>query len=311
MSRLRVAFFGSPDFAVPVLDALHAEFDVVLVTTQPDRPAGRGMRVSSPAAARRAQELGLSVAQPGRLRRDEGFSALLREIRPDVAVTAAYGQILPQGLLDIPEHGFLNVHASLLPHLRGAAPIQWALIRGDTETGITIMQTEAGLDTGPVRHQVRTQIGAHETAPELFARLSVLGATAITEALRLLGAGRLPSVPQDDSRATHAPMLKREDGLLDFTGPAPASYNRFRGVFAWPGTFFRHLGSDIKVHALSPRIEDGPAPGTVLSVDSEGVSVAAARGSLLLQQVQAPGKRRMHARDWANGAVIRPGDMLS
>src|SRR5690625_4190448 len=235
---MKTVLFGSPAFAVPVLDRLHADFNVAAVVTQPAKPAGRGMRLRQPPLAVRAHELGLEVVQPARLKGNTEFAAWLADLEPDVAVTAAYGRILPAGLLGIPREGFLNVHASLLPRWRGAAPIQWALIAGDQETGISIMQTEEGLDTGPVRLRRPTPVGPHETAPELFSRLALLGAEAAAEALRLLALGELPSEPQDERHVTLAPPLKREDGRLDFSRPAQESYDRFRGVAAWPGTFF-------------------------------------------------------------------------
>jgi methionyl-tRNA formyltransferase len=308
---MRLASFGSPSFALPSLEALLAAgHEIVLVVAQPDRPAGRGLRSSSPPVASRARELGLRLEQPERLRRNEAFRELLAELAPDVAVTAAYGQILPQALLDVPAEGFLNVHGSLLPAWRGAAPVQWALINGDTRTGITIMQTEAGLDSGPVRLQREIAIRPDETAPELFSRLSLLGAEAITAALDLLAAGELPSVPQDPALVSLAPLLTRADGRLDWQRSARASHDRFRGVAAWPGSFFGFRGQDIKVHALS--VQDGAgSPGEVLRVDSGGILVACSESALLLEILQPPGKPRMPAGAWANGSGIRPGLLLA
>jgi methionyl-tRNA formyltransferase len=307
---MRLAFFGSPAFALPSLSALlQAGHDVVLVVTQPDRPAGRGLRVSSPAVAARARELGLRVEQPARVRRDAGFLQLLAELQPDVAVTAAYGQILPPDLLAVPREGFLNVHGSLLPAYRGAAPVQWALINGETVTGITIMQTDAGLDSGPIRLQRQLDIEPDELAPDLFERLSLLGAAAITEALAQLEAGVLPSVPQDPALATLAPLLVRSDGLIDWQRSAAASYNRFRGVAAWPGSFFEFAGSDIKVQAMSPDEGHG-VPGEVLRVDARGIVVCCGADALLIETLQPPGKGRMPAGAWANGSGVQPGSLL-
>jgi folate-dependent phosphoribosylglycinamide formyltransferase PurN len=203
---LRVAFFGSPAFALPSLEALLRRHDVVMVVSQPDKPSGRGMRLTAPPVAARARELGLELWQPTRLRKDEAFLSRLRELELDVAVTAAYGRVLPPVVLEAPRHGVLNVHASLLPRHRGAAPVQWALIAGDVETGVTIMQTEEGLDTGPIRLQRRTPVREDEDAASLMERLSRLGAEALTEALDLLAEGTLPSTPQDDALATYAPL---------------------------------------------------------------------------------------------------------
>lgn len=307
---MRIALFGSPTFAIPVLDALLQAGDVVAVVTQPAKPVGRGLRLVQPPLAQRALELGLRLEQPARLRGNTDFHELLAGLKLDVAVTAAYGNILPASLLEVPREGFLNVHGSLLPRWRGAAPVQWALISGDTETGISIMQTETGLDTGPVRLARRLQIGPDETAPELFARLSELGASAVAEALGLLAAGRLPSVPQDDALATHAPMLTRADGLLDFRSPAGSNYNRYRGVAAWPGTWFPHNDLDVKVHSMRPAPDAAGLPGQVLRLDSEGMLVACGSGALLLEELQSPGRKRLRASDWAAGMQIRQGTQL-
>lgn len=314
---LRVAFFGSPAYALPSLDRLAAEHDVVLVVTQPDAPAGRGMALRPPPVAARAHELGIDVAQPARIRSDADFLARFRDLAPDVAVTVAYGQILPQHLLDVPTHGFLNAHASLLPAWRGAAPVQWALIAGDDETGVTIMQTEAGLDTGPVRHVRRTTIEADETARELFPRLAALSADALAEALRDLADGTLGREPQDDDAATHAPLLHKEDGDVRWTDTATQVVNRYRGVAAWPGSRFRHGSSAVRVDrmVLAPDRTDRPptgdAPGTVRAIDASGVEVACGEGAVLLQNVTPPGRRSMPASDWARGARLEIGDPLA
>lgn len=305
--QLRVALFGSPAFALPTLEALHDHHRLLLVVAQPDKPAGRGLKLSSPATIGRARELGVASAQPRKLR-DPGFVASLDRLDLDAAITAAYGKILPQTLLDLPRHGFLNVHASLLPRYRGAAPIQWALINGETETGVTIMQTEAGLDTGPIRHQHTTPIGDDDDALTLFGRLALLGAEALLEALALLAQGRLPSRPQDDAAASLAPMLDRDAGRLRWGDPAQAILNRYRGVLAWPGTWFEHRGQPVKVHGLDRVAVAGPT-GTVLAID-DGVTVAAAEGAVRLTEVQPSGRGRMPARAWANGQRITVGDRL-
>ncbi len=326
MRPLRVAFFGSPEFALPSLEALLRRHDVVLVVSQPDRPAGRGMRVSAPPVAARARELGLELWQPTRLRRDEAFLDRLRELDLDVGVTAAYGRILPPAVLAAPRHGVLNVHASLLPRHRGAAPVQWALIAGDAETGVTIMQTEEGLDTGPVRLQRRTPVGDDEDAAALTRRLARLGAEALTEALDLLAEGTLPSTPQDDALATHAPLLTPADGHVRWGDAAPAVRDRHRGVAVWPGTSFAHGDERVKVTGLSvaaasdaelARLAGGDreawlsaAPGTVLSVGADGLLVRAGEGAVRLSRVRPPGGREMGARDWANGRGVREGARL-
>jgi methionyl-tRNA formyltransferase len=324
--RLRVALFGTPDFALPTLEALHAQHDVALVVAQPDRPVGRGHALASPPVAARARELGLPLAQPERLRRDAAFAERLAGLGLDVAVTAAYGQILPASLLAIPREGFLNVHASLLPRWRGAAPVQHALIAGDEVTGVCIMQTEAGLDTGPVRLVRERPIAPEDDARTLLAALAHLGAEALVEALARLADGTLPSVPQDDALATLAPRLTKDDGRIRWADPARRVVDRHRGVAGWPGSWCR-VGADdaaavLKVHGMetapdssgTPDSAGAPAPtvapGTVLAVDAEGLVVACKEGAVRLTEVQAAGKPRMGARAWANGARVTQGVCL-
>lgn len=312
-ARLRVALFGSPAFALPTLDALRARHDLALVVAQPDRPAGRGHASTSPAVAARARELGLPLAQPARLRRDPDFAERLAALDLDVAVTAAYGQILPASLLTLPRGGFLNVHASLLPRWRGAAPVQHALIHGDRVTGVSIMQTEAGLDTGPVRLARSRPIADDEDAEDLLAALALLGAELLGEALDLLARGELPSVAQDDAAATLAPRLTRDDGRVRWTDPAVRVRDRHRGVAGWPGSWcLAHAAPGapaLKLHDLRPA-EGGGAPGVVLALDPAGVVVACGEGAVRLVEVQAPGRPRTPARAWANGARVAVGDRL-
>ncbi len=306
---MKVAFFGSPAFAVPVLEALHAHHELVLVVAQPDKPAGRGRRLTPPAVATLARALGLPLEQPAKLKKNRAFCELLDKLEPDVAVTAAYGKLLPQALLEVPKHGFLNVHASLLPRYRGAAPIQWALINGERETGVTIMQTDAGLDTGPIRLQRRLAIEAEDTAVKLFDKLSRLGAEALLEALEKLEAGTLPRIPQDEAQASYAPLLTKEDGVIRWHESAAAIHNRFRGVLAWPGTTTSYGGAPVKVHALSVQSPTGRhgLPGEIVAVTPEGVSVAAGEGVVRLEEVQPASRAKMPARDWANGYGARIG----
>lgn len=309
---LRVALFGSPAFALPTLEALQERHEVVLVVTQPDRPAGRGLAVRAPAVAKRARELGLRLEQPTRLRKNAEFHDLLRSLELDVAVTAAYGRILPASLLDLPSHGFLNVHASLLPKYRGAAPVQWALIEGEEETGVTIMQTDVGLDTGAIRLQRRLPISPEDDARTLLEKLSLVGAETLREALRLLAEGALPYTPQDDAAATLAPPLEAEDGWIRWQESARRISSRHRGVALWPGSSFEFAGERVKVEALAVADEEGEeaAPGTVLGSSAEGLRVAAGEGAVLLGSVKPPGKRVMPARDWANGRAVKRGVRL-
>jgi methionyl-tRNA formyltransferase len=307
--RLRIAFFGTPSFALPSLERIAREHQLLLVVAQPDRPAGRGQRTQSPATVERARQLGIPVAQPERLRRNSAFAAALSELDLDVAVTAAYGQILPESMLTIPKEGFLNVHASLLPRWRGAAPIQHALMAGDFETGVCIMQTEAGLDTGPVRLSLRSPIAAEDDANTLSEKLANVGAEALSRALTLLASGKLPSTPQDASLATLAPRLTRDDGRIRWDDSSMAIANRHRGVTPWPGSWCSYAGTRLKVHTLVavPQHAAGGTPGEVLSLDPEGVIVACGSGAVRLERVQSEGRPQMPARDWANGASVRVG----
>lgn len=304
---MRVALFGSPMFALPALEALSARHEVVLVVAQPDKPAGRGYKLTPPPVAVRAKELGLRLEQPPRLKRNEAFLELVRSLKLDVAITAAYGKILPQALLDLPKHGFLNVHGSLLPKYRGAAPIQWSIINGERETGVSIMQTEAGLDTGPVRFVKKLELGPDDTALTVFDKLSVVGADALTEALARLEQGTLPLCPQNDAQATHAPLLTKEDGFIRWNDSAKNIYNRYRGVIAWPGSYTVLGDKPLKIVALRPTQAQTGEPGEIISKSADGLVVACGEGAVLLQTVQPSGKPKMAAQDWANGYGVKVG----
>lgn len=291
---MKIVFFGSPDFAVPTLAAVAARWTVPLVVAQPDKPAGRGQTLQAPPVKVWAQEHGLPVAQPARLKGEEGdaFIAKLRALQPDVFVVAAYGKILPQALLDVPRLGPFNVHGSLLPKYRGAAPIQWAVINGDAETGVTIMRMEAGLDTGPMVSVERTPIGADETAGQLFERLATLGAELLVKTLQDLSEGRAQFVPQDDAQATLAPMLKKDTGHLDFSKPARLVSALARGVDPWPGAFALLDGQPVKL--FRPRVVEGQGPpGTVVVADKRGLHVACGEGAVAFAELQLPGRKRL------------------
>ncbi|WP_337868703.1 methionyl-tRNA formyltransferase [Meiothermus sp.] len=316
----RVAFFGSPAWAVPVLEALYRQHQVVLVVTQPDKPAGRGLKLTPCPVAAWAEAQGLRVEKPAKLRKNLEFMELFREMGPEVAVTAAYGKILPAELLAIPRFGFLNLHPSDLPKYRGPAPVQWTLIHGETEAAVCIMQTDVGMDTGPVVARWRTPVGPDETAVELSNRLRDKGIELLLEALADLE--HLQPQPQPPE-GTHAPMLQKDHGKIAWERSADEIYNRHRGVQPWPGSWFEHQGRRVKVLRMSKatleqtleyRHGQGPGgpslePGTVLRIADE-LMVAAGQGSLLLQEVQPEGKKPMPAADWARGARLRMGDRL-
>jgi len=308
---MRVALFGSPSFAIPSLHALNSHHALVLVVSQADKPVGRGMKHQSPPTATAAKELGIPLAQPSKLRNNSDFHEHLEALELDVCITAAYGKILPKSLLSIPKHGFLNIHGSLLPKYRGAAPIQWALINGEKETGISIMQTEVGLDTGPVRHVVRLSLKEEDTSLSVFNALSDLGSKALLEALALLEQAKLPMIPQDDSKASHAPMLTKEDGKINWEASAKAIYNRYQGVKAWPGTWTLVQGKVLKIHEMQrlPSKATQKA-GKITAITKDGLEVSSIDKTLLFKTVQAPNKPKMPAYDWANGYQIKEGDTL-
>jgi len=294
---VRVVFFGTPQFAVPSLDALARAHEVALVVAQPDKPAGRGMKLQAPAVAVRARELGLLLAQPPRIR-DAAFLESIAALRPDAGIVVAYGKILPAALLQIP---FYNVHASLLPKYRGAAPIQRAIEHGERETGVTIMRVDEELDHGPMLFVVRTEIGPDEHAPSLAARLSTLGAAALVDAL----AAHPPEVEQDHARATLAPKIEKSEGAVDWNQPAQVIYDKFRAFDPWPGLFT----PDLKLIDIRP-IAGAGAPGTILAIDHDGVVVAAGEGAIRVITVQRAGKPRAAAADLARGGGWRVGERL-
>jgi methionyl-tRNA formyltransferase len=310
---VRVVFLGSGAFAVPSLEALlDAGHEVAAVVTQPDREKGRGRFLSATPAKVVAERRGAPVLQPRRIKEPEAVDTL-RALRPDVQVVVAYGQILPRAVIDIPRLGTVNVHSSLLPRYRGAAPIQWAVVNGERETGVTTMLIDEGLDTGATLLARSTPIGPEETAPELEARLGPLGAEVLLETLDGLARGTLRAQPQDHAQATLAPILKKEDGRLDWSRPADEIARRVRGLLPWPGTVTRTAEGDLKV--LRARVE-APAtpdalPGTVLSCGREGILVAAGGGTRLrLLDVQPESRRPMPAAAFAAGARLHPGARL-
>lgn len=303
-------FMGTPDFAVPPLSALAmAGHEVALVVTQPDRPKGRGRKLSPPPVKVKALELGLPVYQPERIKRPEALEAVANAL-PEVIVVAAFGQILPKSVLDIPPSGCINVHASLLPKYRGAAPINWAIINGETVTGITIMQMDEGMDTGDMLMTSEERILPEDTAGSLTERLSVQGAGLLAQAMDGLRAGRLKPVRQESDKATYAPILKKEMGRLDWTKTADAIERLIRGLSPWPGAYTHRNGETIKV--LGAKVyTDTPfegAPGEVVDVNANGIKVMTGGGVLVIMELQAGGGRRMRARDFLSGHKVMRGE---
>lgn len=307
---MRVVFMGSAPLSCPSLRALADAdgFEVAAVVTQPDRPKGRHLGMSESPVKTFAVELGIPVLMPENVSASESVEALKR-LAPDVVAVAAYGQIVKPCVLDVPRLGCVNVHASLLPRYRGAAPIQWAIANGEKVTGITIMFMAEGMDTGDIITRTEVEIGEAETGGELHDRLGPIGARALVDALRLLAAGEAPRRPQDDAEATYAPKLKKSDGEIDWTMAARAVYNRVRAFNPWPCCRCRVRGHGLRV--LVARVEDGAGkPGMVLDVSGDGPLVAAGEGAVRLVEVQPEGKKRMSGTAYLSGHKLEVGTTL-
>ncbi len=306
---MRVVFLGSGAFAVPSLEALLAAgHEVCALVAQPDRESGRGRALAAPPTKPVALAHGVPVLQPRRIKAPDALEAL-RALRPELLVVVAYGQLLSRAVLDVAPRGAVNVHGSLLPRWRGAAPIQWAIVNGDTTSGVTTMLLDEGLDTGPLLLSRPTPIGAQETAAELHDRLATLGATLLIETLAGLAQGQLVPRPQDAAQASHARIIEKQDGRLDWHLPAHALACRVRGFHPWPGTFTTHAGALLKV--LRAEVSPSPspaAPGTLLALDGDALVVAAgAESALRVLQVQPESRRAMSAVAFAAGARLLPG----
>jgi methionyl-tRNA formyltransferase len=307
---MRVAFMGSPEFAVPTLRALAAAHEVALVVSQPDKPAGRGAQVTAPAVKLAAQELGLPVIQPRSARTGE-LERALADSGAELAVVVAYGKILPPAVLSALPKGCINVHGSLLPKYRGAAPVQWAVIDGEPTTGVTIMQLDEGMDTGPVLLERDVAIGGEETSGELLARLAPIGAAALLQVLADIAAGTAIAKPQDPAEASHARMLTKADGAIDFARAPDLVAARIRGVDPWPGAYALLRGQVVKL--FRARMTDGTAgraPGTVIAIDDGGLHVSCRGGVCAIREIQAAGRKRMTAAQFAAGRGIAVGERL-
>ncbi|MGC2479688.1 MAG: methionyl-tRNA formyltransferase [Candidatus Sulfotelmatobacter sp.] len=309
-SSLNLVFCGTPGFAVPTLDKLvDAGFHISLVVTQPDRPKGRGLELVSSPVKRRALQLGLPIAQPEGIKSNETFRSRLSSLKPDAIIVVGYGRIIPQWMLDLPPLGNINLHASLLPKYRGAAPIQWAIARGETVTGVTTMKIDAGLDTGDILLQQEIPIAPNDTAETLAPKLASTGAELMVETLRGLQSGSIHPRQQDHAQATLAPILKKEDGLIDFSRPAAESLNRMRGFQPWPGANTKFRGKNLQLWRASAL--DRALPSSELKMEDDRLLVGCGQGTAIeLLELQLEGKKRSSAADFIRGYRPAPGEKL-
>lgn len=304
---MRIVFMGTPDFAVPCLSRLLDDGHTIAgVFTQPDKPQGRGYKLMPPPVKVRALESGLPVYQPAKMRDGQAL-AILKELSPELVVVVAYGKILPSDILALPPLGCVNVHGSLLPKYRGAAPIQWSVLNGDRTAGVTTMYMAEGLDTGDMILTRETPLGPDETSGELYERLATLGADALSETVRLIGEGRAPRVSQDDALASHAPMLTKELARIDWTKPASEVHNLIRGMNPWPIAHTSLCGRPLKIYR-SRLVSGAGAPGALIG--GSGFVVACGQGAVELLEIQEAGKKRMAAADYLRGHPDAAGKTL-
>lgn len=307
---MKLVFCGTPEFAVPTLKAVVGGHDVALVVTQPDRAAGRGMEMQAPPVKRAALAHGIPVVQPEKIKANTEFRERLEAVQPDAIIVVAYGRIIPRWMLDLPPFGNINLHGSLLPKYRGAAPVQWAIANGDTVTGVTTMRIDEGLDTGDMLLAHTIPIAANETAPDVFNALSDIGAQLMVQTLGRLAAGNIDPQQQDHAQATLAPILTREDGAIDFARTAQQIYNRWRGFQPWPGAHTLLRGKKLIVHRMHVEASDAPEPG-MLSVHGEEMLVGCGSGTVItLDEIQMEGKRRMTASEFLRGFQVGSGERL-
>jgi len=310
MKRFKTLFFGTPVFVLPLLEYLYASEDLIGVVTQPDKPKGRGLEPSPSPVKLFALEKGLLVLEPLKLK-DPAFLKALKELTPELIVVFAYGKILPKEVLEIPPHGCWNVHLSLLPKYRGASPVQWALLQGEKETGVTIMLMDEGMDTGPILLQKALPIEEKDNLQSLLEKLSKLSVSALDEALRLFKEGRLKPKPQASEGVSLAPLIKKEEGFFTFEEPAEGIIRKLKAFYPWPGLYTRFKGKILKVHRakLHP-LKEKARPGEILEVSKEGLLVATSEGALWLEEVQLEGKKRVSAYDFAIGQRLKIGDLF-
>jgi methionyl-tRNA formyltransferase len=303
---------GTPRFALPSLQILIDRSEhIVAVVTQPDRPAGRGQHIAQPPIKELALKHHLPVLQPVKVR-DAQFVAQIKELSPDLIVVVAFGQILPRALLDIPPYGCVNVHASLLPFYRGAAPINWVLINGETETGVTIMLLDEGMDTGDMLRQEKLSIMPTDTVATLHDMLAQSGARLLGKALDELGSAGWTRIPQDHAKATYAPLLKKEDGLILWQKSAREILNQIRGMNPWPGCFTYFNGELLKVFAAEIGDQEAKGtPGSIVEISESGITMATGTGALILKEILLEGKKRMPVEEFVKGKAVKCGDMFT
>lgn len=308
---LRIAFLGTPEFAVPSLERIvEAGLDITEVVTQPDRPKGRGQRLAGPPVKEAALRLGLAVYQPEKLNRPDVIE-FLRDLRVDAMVVVAYGRIIPQAIIEIPPLGLINLHSSLLPKYRGAAPMQWAIAEGETRTGVTTMLIDAGLDSGEILLAQKTEIGPDETAVELSERLGLMGADLLVRTLRGVEQGSITPRPQDHEQATFAPKLTKEAGRIDWRWPAEKIHNRVRGFQPWPGAYTFFHGQTLHVWKSCIAYKDLPATPGAIDVERRRLFVACGENTALeLVEVQMEGRKRISAAAFISGQHLRGGEVL-
>ncbi len=301
---------GTPEFAIPSLEVLK-HYEIVAVVTQVDKPKGRGLKFSLSPVKEWAIKHHMTVLQPYRLKNNNEFIERLKALNPDYIIVASYGKILPAEILNLPKRASLNVHPSLLPKYRGAAPVPWTLINGEKETGVTIFEMDEGMDTGKILYQVKTEIGPEENARDLLNRLSYLGAEALDKTIKLMEEGKITPVPQNDSEATYAPMLKKSDGLINWNMKAIEIHNRVRGMNPWPGAFINWKGKLLKVWKSDYTTENSSEEnGTVVEIKNDGIYVQTGNGLLIIKELQLEGKKRLTVSDFLRGHRIAKGERL-
>jgi methionyl-tRNA formyltransferase len=309
---MKLVFCGTPQFAVPTLERLaEAGFNMQVVVTQPDRAVGRGLELTAPPVKQSALRLGLPVIQPEKIKKNEEFQAQLKSLQPDAIIVVGYGRIIPPWMLELPRYGNINVHASLLPKYRGAAPIQWAIAKGEKITGVTTMLLNEGLDTGDILLQREIQVEEEDTSVTLAPRLAALGADLLLETLPRLEQGKITPTPQDHAHATLAPILTKEDGLIDFNRTAMEIHNRLRGFQPWPGAYTRFRGKNLKLIAVKPAVAPSALEAAELRIEGDRLFVGCGNGTALeLVQLQPEGKKAMTAREFINGYHPAAGERL-